>query len=87
MIAEIHSSRSRFYIEGDGKMLCRPGWTDLFSHFADPGFEHKETLHTGAASAVAGGYTQVYVLPNTNPPVYNKTGVEYIVQKSKDAAG
>lgn len=67
----------------NGNVYVSPGWTDLFAHFADPGFEHKETLLSGAASAVAGGYTQVMVLPNTNPPVTNKTGVEYIVQKSK----
>ncbi len=60
-----------------------PGWVDIFSHFNDPGYEYKETLETGAAAAAAGGYTQVFTLPNTNPFVHNKTQVEYIVQKSK----
>jgi dihydroorotase len=58
------------------------GWIDIFSHFNDPGFEYKETLETGAASAVAGGYTQVFVLPNTNPAIHTKSQVEYVVQKS-----
>lgn len=60
-----------------------PGWADPFAHFADPGYEYKETLETGAAAAAAGGYTDVMILPNTNPALHNKSGVEYIVQKSK----
>jgi dihydroorotase len=54
------------------------GWVDVFSHFCDPGFEHKETLETGAAAAAAGGYTDVFVLPNTRPVVDSKSQVEYI---------
>lgn len=60
-----------------------PGWVDIFSHFCDPGLEYRETLESGAAAAAAGGFTQVFVLPNTNPAVQNKSQVEYIVQKSK----
>ena len=60
-----------------------PGWMDVFANFADPGYEYKETLETGAAAAAAGGYTDVMVMPNTNPVIHNKAGVEYIVQKSK----
>lgn len=60
-----------------------PGWVDIFSHFCDPGLEYRETLESGAAAAAAGGYTQVFALPNTSPAVQNKSQVEYIVQKSK----
>jgi dihydroorotase len=60
-----------------------PGWMDSFANFADPGYEFKETLETGARSAAAGGFTDVMVIPNTNPVIHNKSGVEYIVQKSK----
>jgi dihydroorotase len=59
------------------------GWMDIFSHFCDPGFEYRETLETGANAAAAGGFTDVMVLPNTNPVVHNKSQVEYIVQKTK----
>src|SRR5215831_14062526 len=62
------------------------GWIDIFSNFDDPGYEFKETLETGAEAATAGGYTQVFTLPNTNPVVQNKSQVEYIVQKSKSLA-
>jgi dihydroorotase len=60
-----------------------PGWVDVFANFADPGYEFKETLETGAAAAAAGGFTDVFVIPNTNPVIHNKSGVEYIVQKSR----
>jgi dihydroorotase len=64
--------------------LCvSPGWVDLFAHFNDPGYEYKETLETGAKAAVSGGYTDVLILPNTLPPIHNKSAIEYIVQKSK----
>ncbi|MBI3883525.1 MAG: dihydroorotase [Sphingobacteriales bacterium] len=59
------------------------GWIDSFSHFCDPGYEHRETLETGAAAAAAGGFTDVLVLPNTSPSIQNKSQVEYIIQKSK----
>ncbi len=62
------------------------GWMDVFAHFCDPGFEYRETLETGAAAAAAGGFTDVFVLPNTNPAVHSKSQVEYIVQKSKGLA-
>lgn len=68
-------------IEED-RMMVSNGWVDIFSHFNDPGFEYKETIETGVFSAAAGGFTHVFVLPNTQPEVSNKTAVEYIVQKS-----
>lgn len=55
-----------------------PGFTDIFAHAADPGFEHNETLASLADAAIAGGYTTVAVLPNTNPVVDKKTTVSYI---------
>jgi dihydroorotase len=61
---------------------CSIGWMDVFAHFDDPGYEHKETLISGAAAAAAGGFTDVMVLPNTNPSISSKTQVEYIRQKS-----
>ncbi|HZW66261.1 MAG TPA: dihydroorotase, partial [Hanamia sp.] len=59
------------------------GWMDCFANFCDPGQEFKETLESGANAAAAGGYTEVMLIPNTQPAVYNKSQVEYLVQKSK----
>lgn len=63
--------------------LVSQGWVDIFSHFCDPGYEYRETLETGAAAAAAGGFTRVFVLPNTSPVVDSKSQVEYICQKSR----
>lgn len=64
--------------------LCvSPGWVDVFASFADPGFEYKETLETGANAAAVGGYTDVLIIPNTNPVLHNKAAVEYVVHKSQ----
>lgn len=70
-------------IIGLDDLFISSGWVDCFANFCDPGQEFKETLETGANAAAAGGYTQVMVIPNTQPEVYNKSQVEYLVQKSK----
>ena len=70
-------------IEADDLHVAK-GFTDIYSHFCDPGFEHRETLETGALSAAHGGFTTVFVLPNTNPVNHHKAGIEYIVQKSRN---
>jgi len=64
-------------------LYVSPGWVDIFAHFDDPGFEYKETLETGSAAAAAGGFTDVFLLPNTSPFVHNKAAVEYLVQRNK----
>ncbi len=66
-------------------LAVSPGWVDIFSHFGDPGSEFAETIETGAAAAAAGGYTQVMVLPNTQPVMHSKSMVEYIRQKQPSA--
>ncbi|MFM8711004.1 MAG: dihydroorotase [Sphingomonadales bacterium] len=63
-----------------------PGWVDCFAHFADPGYEQKETLETGAAAAAAGGFTDVMIVPNTAPALHNKASVEYILHKARTLA-
>jgi dihydroorotase len=64
-------------------LIVSQGWVDIFAHFNDPGTEYKETLESGAAAAAAGGYTNVFVLPNTKPAIDQKATVEYIIQKTK----
>ena len=77
-----HSVEKNNIIRQNG--LCvSPGWVDIFSHFCDPGFEFKETMETGARAAAAGGYTDVLVIPNTQPVIDSKSQVEYIRQKSR----
>jgi dihydroorotase len=59
------------------------GWMDIFADFAEPGHEHKETLETGANAAAAGGFTDVMLIPNTNPVVDSKAQVEFLIERSK----
>src|SRR4051794_9240041 len=65
------------YVLNEPYLVASPGWIDVFADFADPGFEHKETLESGAAAAIAGGFTQVFVLPNTQPVISTKSQVSY----------
>ena len=69
-------------IDGKGRYLS-VGFFDLNVNFCEPGFETKEDLQSGAAAAVAGGFTGVAVQPSTNPPIHSKSEVSYIVSKSK----
>ena len=65
-------------------IIVSPGWIDIFSHACDPGYEFRETLETCANAAAAGGFTQIFILPDTNPVIDNKTQVEYVKQKSNN---
>jgi len=63
-----------------------PGLIDMHVHLREPGQEHKETVATGTAAAVAGGFTAVACMPNTDP-VNDSAGItEYILKKAHEAA-
>ncbi len=53
-------------IDGNGNLLT-PGFVDVHVHLREPGFEHKETIATGTASAAKGGFTTICAMPNTKP--------------------
>ncbi|MBC8043473.1 MAG: dihydroorotase [Rhizobacter sp.] len=58
--------------------IIASGLFDMHCHFREPGFEYKETISSGAASAVAGGFTGVAVMPNTEPCIDHPGIVHYI---------
>jgi dihydroorotase len=60
------------------ELQVSPGWVDIFSNFADPGYEYKETLESGASAAAAGGFTDVFLIPDTKPVTDGKSQVEVI---------
>ena len=68
-------------IDCTDKIIC-PGFVDLHAHFREPGREDKETLKSGAFSAMAGGFTRVAVMPNTNPPIDSPEQIKFIVEKA-----
>ncbi|XID95302.1 dihydroorotase [Paenibacillaceae bacterium WGS1546] len=53
-------------IDGRGKLIA-PGLIDMHVHLREPGFEHKETIASGSASAAKGGFTVIAPMPNTRP--------------------
>jgi dihydroorotase len=67
-----------------GFVVC-PGFIDMHVHLREPGQEHKETVATGTASAVAGGFTAVACMPNTDPINDDANVTTYIVNKAKAA--
>ncbi|HEX5646746.1 MAG TPA: dihydroorotase [Nitrospira sp.] len=66
-------------------MLVLPGFVDLHVHFREPGFEYKETIRTGSAAAVAGGFTTVCCMPNTSPINDNQAVTEFILERARVA--
>ena len=67
-----------------GLVLC-PGLIDMHVHLREPGQEHKETVATGVAAAVAGGFTAVACMPNTSPVNDNAGVTGYILKKAAEA--
>lgn len=66
-------------------LIVAPGFIDLHVHLREPGEEYKETIASGAAAAVAGGFTAVCAMPNTNPVNDNASTIRYIVDKGREA--
>jgi len=67
-----------------GKIVA-PGLIDMHVQLREPGFEEDETIETGTAAAVAGGFTSVVCLPNTDPPIDAQASVEFVRQKAARA--
>ena len=63
-----------------------PGLIDLHVHLREPGFEHKETIETGAKAAAKGGYTTVCPMPNTKPATDCGETVAWVVNKAKEVS-
>ena len=61
-----------------------PGLIDMHVHLREPGFEGKEDIESGSRAAVAGGFTQVCCMPNTNPVCDNAVVVIYILSRAKE---
>jgi dihydroorotase len=69
-------------IQHNGLQISQ-GWVDLKADFCDPGFEQKETIESGLNAAAAGGYTHVFVTPNTHPVVDGKSQIDYLIKNSE----
>jgi dihydroorotase len=66
-------------------LVVTPGLIDMHVHLREPGREEDETIETGTRAALAGGFTSVACIPNTEPPIDTQAAVEFIRQKAARA--
>jgi dihydroorotase len=78
------NSRDAEIIELAG-MIVTPGLIDMHTHLREPGQEYKETIATGTRAAVAGGFTSIACMPNTDPVNDNRSITEFIKRKAMEA--
>jgi len=81
----VERPRDALSIDARGRWVT-PGFIDLHAHLREPGHEYKETIQTGAAAAVAGGFTAVCTMPNTSP-VNDGAAVTDLILTRAAAAG
>jgi dihydroorotase len=67
--------------------VVAPGFIDMHVHLREPGYEHKETIATGLAAAVSGGFVAVACMPNTNPAIDDSSIIRYIKERSGNVMG
>jgi len=82
----IKSKNSEIITIDLGGMILVPGLIDMHTHLREPGFEYKETIASGAAAAIAGGFTSIACMPNTSPINDNRSITEFIKRKAAEAA-
>lgn len=66
-------------------LIVAPGFIDMHVHLREPGHEYKETIASGAAAAVAGGFTTVCAMPNTNPVNDNAAVTRFVIEQAERA--
>ena len=66
-------------------LIIAPGLIDMHVHLREPGQEYKETIATGSAAAVTGGFTSIVCMPNTSPVNDNRSITEFIRRKAAEA--
>ena len=71
-------------IDCKGKHIA-PGFTDMHCHLREPGREDEETIASGTAAALAGGFTRVCPMPNTDPAIDTEAQVRFEIRRAEDA--
>ena len=71
-------------LDAEGYLLS-PGFIDIHTHLREPGYEEKETVKTGTAAAVAGGFTSIVCMANTDPVIDEPSVVEFIYKQAERA--
>jgi len=65
-------------------MMVSTGWFDFRTNFCDPGHEHKEDLTSGSNLASSSGFTDILLMPNTNPVLQSKNDIYYVKNKTEN---
>ncbi len=66
--------------------LVFPGLIDIHCHLREPGREDEETIESGSKAAVAGGFTTLCCMPNTDPALDNKVSIRFVQDRASKAA-
>ncbi|MDY0003063.1 MAG: dihydroorotase [Polyangia bacterium] len=66
-------------------LLATPGLIDLHTHLREPGYEYKEDVSSGAAAAVAGGFSAICCVPNTEPPNDSRAVTKLVMERAREA--
>jgi dihydroorotase len=66
-------------------LVVAPGLVDMHTHLREPGREDEETIETGARAAIAGGFTSIACMPNTEPTIEGEEGVRFVLAKAREA--
>ncbi|MBI4365036.1 MAG: dihydroorotase [Candidatus Latescibacteria bacterium] len=82
--AEVRSHPRPEVIPVAGAVIC-PGLVDMHVHLREPGQEDRETIETGTFAAARGGFTTVACMPNTVPPLDERSRIEYVIRGAREA--
>lgn len=64
------------------ELFISTGWVDVFADYREPGYEHKETIASGLEAAASGGFTDVMLMPNTQPAISSKSVLQFVLGKA-----
>jgi dihydroorotase len=81
---DVQPQGDELIIDATNKIVA-PGLVDMHVQLREPGCEEDETIESGTAAALAGGFTSIACIPNTDPPLDTQAGVEFVHQKAMRA--
>ena len=84
-VGQFKSSKPNVQSIDAANQIVVPGLIDMHVHLREPGDEEEETIASGSAAAVAGGFTSVVCMPNTDPPIDNESTVDFIYRQAAQA--